>query len=91
MRPASAFIAGDLYKIHHNTFEAGWQAPIGIRSRPVTGAYINNNIFMSDSIDTSGGVPVWQRAYTFGNMFVTNNYWKGTLYTGDKIVWYYHP
>ena len=46
---------------------------------------------MGDSTDTSGGVPVWQRAVTWGNMFVTNNYWKGTLYTGDKIVWYLHP
>ena len=86
-----AFIAGNLYKIHHNTFEAGQQAPIGIRSRPVTGAYIYNNIFMSDSTDTIGGVPVWQRAVTWGNMFVTNNYWKGTLYSGDEIVWYLHP
>jgi len=87
----SAFIAGDLYKIHHNTFEAGQQASIGIRSRPVTGAYIFNNIFMSDSMDTDGGVPVWQRAVTWGNMFVTNNYWKGRLYAGDEIVWYLHP
>ena len=88
---SSAFIAGNLYKIHHNTFEAGQQASIGIRSRPVTGAYIYNNIFMGDSSDTDGGVPVWQRAVTWGNMFVTNNYWKGTLYSGDKIVWYLHP
>jgi hypothetical protein len=88
---SSAFIAGDLYKIHHNTFEAGQQAPIGIRSRPVTGAYIYNNIFVGASADTFGGVPVWQRAYSLGNMFVTNNYWNGILYTGDEIVWYYHP
>jgi PKD repeat protein len=88
---SSVFIAGDLYKIHHNTFEPGQQAPIGIRSRPVTGAYIYNNIFMSASDDTEGGVPVWQRAVTWGNMFVTNNYWKGKLYSGNEIVWYYHP
>ena len=88
---SSAFIAGNLYKIHHNTFEAGQQASIGIRSRPVTGAYIYNNIFMGDTPDTLGGVPVWQRAVTWGNMFVSNNYWKGTLYTGDEIVWYLHP
>jgi PKD repeat protein len=88
---SSAFIAGNLYKIHHNTFEAGQQAAIGIRSRPVTGAYINNNIFVGATTDTDGGVPVWQRAVTWGNMFVSNNYWKGTLYTGDKIVWYLHP
>jgi PKD repeat protein len=85
------FIAGDLYRIHHNTFEPGQQAPIGIRSRPVTGAYIYNNVFKSASTDTSGGVPVWQRAVTWGNMFVTNNYWKDRLYAGDDIVWYLHP
>ncbi len=88
---SSLFIAGDLYKIHHNTFEPGPQAPIGIRSRPVTGAHIYNNIFMGDSTDTQNGVPVWQRAVTFGNMFVTDNYWEGTLYGGDEIVWYLHP
>jgi PKD repeat protein len=88
---SSRFIAGNVYRIHHNTFEAGQQAPIGIRSRPVTGAYIYNNVFMSASTDTSGGVPVWQRAVTWGNMFVTNNYWKGRLYAGDDIVWYLHP
>jgi PKD repeat protein len=88
---SSRFIAGNVYRIHHNTFEAGQQAPIGIRSRPVTGAYIYNNVFMSSSTDTSGGVPVWQRAVTWGNMFVTNNYWKGKLYTDDDIVWYLHP
>ena len=87
----SAFLAGNLCKIHNKTFEAGQQAAIGIRLRPVTGAYIYNNLFMADSTDTSGGVLVWQRAVTWGNMFVTNNYWKGTMYTGDKIVWYLHP
>jgi hypothetical protein len=85
------FIAGDLYKIHHNTFQGGPQASVGIRSRPVTGAYINNNIFNDVIGDTEGGVPIFQRAYTFGNMFVTNNYWEGVLYSGDSIVWYYHP
>ena len=87
------FIAGDLYRIHHNTFEpgGGQQACIGIRSRPVTGAYIDHNDFMGVTGDTEGGVPIWQRAYAFGNMFVTDNYWNGTLYAGDEIVWYYHP
>jgi len=81
--------AGNLYKIHHNTFQDGngKMASIAIRQRPVTGMYIDHNVFETISNATEGGVPIWERDSN-QNMFVTNNYWNGTLYSDDEIVSY---
>jgi hypothetical protein len=87
--------AGDAYHIHHNTFHdngAGVQRmlPIEISEKPTTGAYIYNNNFEGESI--AGGyytVPIRQMAFsTFGNMFVTNNYWADQIVPDDSIVMY---
>jgi PKD repeat protein len=85
--------AGDKYLIHHNTFRdgtginGGKLAGVGIRQRPTTGVYIDHNLFEAVSTETEGGVPVWERD-SDENMFVTDNYWDGTLYADDEIVWY---
>ncbi len=82
--------AGDLYKIHHNTFKDGngKMASIAIRQRPTTGMYIDHNLFETISNATNGGVPIWERDST-QNMFATNNKWMGKLYTSNSgIVWF---
>ncbi|MFA5332765.1 MAG: PKD domain-containing protein [Methanoregula sp.] len=82
--------AGNLYKIHHNTFKNGngKMASIAIRQRPVTGIYIDHNVFETISNATNGGVPIWERDST-QNMFATNNMWMGKLYpTNSGIVWF---
>ena len=82
--------AGNLYRIHHNTFKNGngKLASIAIRQRPVTGMYIYNNVFETISNATNGGVPIWERDST-QNMFATNNMWMGKLYpTNSGIVWF---
>ena len=80
--------AGNLYKIHHNTFQDGngKLASIAIRQRPVTGMYIDHNVFETVSDATDGGVPIWERDSS-QNMFATNNKWMGKLYpTNSGIV-----
>ena len=82
--------AGNLYRIHHNTFKDGngKMASIAIRQRPVTGIYIYNNVFETISNATNGGVPIWERDST-QNMFATNNKWMGKSYTSNSgIVWF---
>ncbi len=82
--------AGNLYKIHHNTFKDGngKLASIAIRQRPTTGMYIDHNLFETISNATNGGVPIWERDST-QNMFATNNKWMGKLYTSNSgIVWF---
>jgi hypothetical protein len=83
--------AGNLYRIHHNTFQDGngKMASIAIRHRPVTGMYIYNNLFETDSNATINGEPIWQRGST-ENLFATNNKWLGKLYpTNSGIVLYW--
>jgi len=81
----SSSIAGNLYKIHHNTFETTEVECIGIRATPTTGMYIDHNIF-----NVPPGKPVFKKSYN-GNslrMFVTSNFWNGVLYKSDEIVDY---
>ncbi|WP_292491240.1 carbohydrate-binding protein [Methanoculleus sp. 10] len=63
-------IAGDLIKIHHNTFlatEPYTAYPIAIRGKPRVGAYIDHNWFYYTQ-----SPPVWQ-IYEVGNVYVTDN------------------
>ena len=81
----SSSIAGNLYKIHHNTFETTEVECIGIRATPTTGIYIDHNVF-----NVPPGRPVFKKSYN-GNslrMFVTSNFWNGVLYKSDEIVDY---
>jgi PKD repeat protein len=87
--------AGDTFLIHHNTFRKATDggrilASVAIRQRPTTGIYIDHNLFEAVSTETDDGKPIWERD-SEENMFVTNNYWNGTLYAGDEIVWYLYP
>jgi len=59
---------------------------------PKTGMYIDHNIINSVASDTgvTGDKPIFQTSAGTGNMFVTDNYWKGILYsTDDGLVVYY--
>jgi hypothetical protein len=85
-------LAGNLYKIHHNTVDGGVVAMVQVRGKPKTGMYIDHNIINSIASDT--GVienrPIFQTSAGTGNMFVTRNYWLGILYPTDSgIVVYY--
>jgi hypothetical protein len=60
--------AGDLIRIHHNSF-LGVEQGIVIRGRPMTGAYIDHNCFGQSS---SAGTAIIQR-YFFGNLFASDN------------------
>jgi hypothetical protein len=60
--------AGDLIRIHHNSF-LGTEQGIVIRGRPMTGAYIDHNCFGQSS---SAGTAIIQR-YFFGNLVASDN------------------
>jgi hypothetical protein len=82
--------AGDWVKIHHNTFtkirsEAGnLRTAIGIRGRPLTGAYIYNNVFYTLDSEYNQIIQSLQNNTDYGRMFVgTNKY--GTL-TDEKYT-----
>jgi PKD repeat protein len=85
-------LAGNLFKIHHNTIDGGIIAMLQVRGKPKTGMYVYNNVINSVASDTgvTGDKPIFQTSAGTGNMFVTQNYWKDTLYpTDDGIVEYY--
>jgi len=67
-------IAGNEYKIHHNTFEATKLYSVGIRAMPEKGVWIDHNIFNSTF------TPVFQRGnypdgvfVGYGRVYVTRN------------------
>ncbi len=85
-------LAGNQFKIHHNTIDGGIIAMLQVRGMPQTGMYVDHNIINSVASDTgvTGNKPIFQTSAGTGNMFVTQNYWKGTLYQTDNgIVVYY--
>jgi hypothetical protein len=85
-------LAGNLFKIHHNTVDGGVVAMVQVRGKPKTGMYIDHNIINSIASDTGvvGDRPIFQTSAGTGNMFVTRNYWLGMLYPTDSgIVVYY--
>jgi hypothetical protein len=85
-------LAGNLFKIHHNTIDGGVIAMVQVRGKPETGMYVDHNVINSVATDTGvpGGKPIFQTSAGTGNMFVTRNYWLGTLYPTDSgIVVYY--
>jgi hypothetical protein len=61
--------AGDLIRIHHNSFPGTDQPAIVIRGRPVTGAYIDHNCFR---LQASSGIAILQRFF-FGNLYASDN------------------
>ncbi|HEU5057340.1 MAG TPA: VCBS repeat-containing protein [Kofleriaceae bacterium] len=61
--------AGDLIRIHHNSFPGTSQPAIVIRGRPMTGAYVDHNCFR---VQQSSGIAIVQR-YFFGNLFAADN------------------
>ena len=82
--------AGAKYLIHHNTVDTGIVATVHIRARPTIGVYVDHNIINARATDTGvpGGLPIYQ-TNSNQNLFVTNNYWMGTLYPASNgIVWY---
>ena len=82
--------AGAKFLIHHNTVDKGVVATVHIRARPTTGCYVYNNIINAKATDTGvpGGLPVFE-TNSNQNMFCTNNYWMGTLFSGNTgIIWY---
>jgi PKD repeat protein len=85
-------LAGNLFKIHHNTIDGGVIAMLQVRGVPKTGMYVDHNIINSVASDTgvSGNRPIFQTSAGTGKMFVTQNYWQGKLYPTDSgIVVYY--
>jgi hypothetical protein len=72
--PAS--IAGNLYKIHHNTVYVTNQEAVGIRAIPIQGVYIDHNIFQWRDQDSP---PVYQRgnyddfSLGYGGIYMTQN------------------
>jgi PKD repeat protein len=85
-------LAGNLFKIHHNTIDGGVVAALQVRGMPKTGMYVDHNIINSVASDTgvTGNRPIFQTSAGTGNMFVTQNYWQGKLYPTDSgIVVYY--
>jgi PKD repeat protein len=82
--------AGAKFLIHHNTVDTGTVATVHIRARPTIGMYVDHNIINARDVENGvpGGLPIYQ-TNSNQNMFVTNNYWMGTVYpTSNGIVWY---
>ena len=80
-------IAGDLYKIHHNTVTITNDVAVGIRGIPNRGVWIDHNRFewfINDGVNYS---PVLQ-ACGKGNIFMTKNM-ISSVYYEDLIVYYY--
>jgi hypothetical protein len=61
-------IAGNEYKIHHNTFELTDMYSVGIRAVPEKGVWIDHNIFKN------ANPPVFQKGPAgYGRIFMTDN------------------
>jgi hypothetical protein len=75
---------GDTYRMHHNTFDLTDVWCIGLQSSGHKSTYIDHNVFT-----TSFGCdePIFQHGTE--NLYVSNNYCNGDLYTDDSIVGYY--
>jgi hypothetical protein len=69
-------IAGDLIKIHHNTFKATGVPAVVIRGQPQKSAQIYNNWFLHSSLDKAV-----RQINAAGNMNVYQN-----QYTADRIL-----
>jgi hypothetical protein len=72
--------AGNLIRIHHNSF-LGTEQGVVIRGRPVTGAYIDHNCFGQSS---SAGTAIIQR-YFFGNLFASSNLYSQASPTCHQV------
>jgi hypothetical protein len=65
-------IAGDTYKIHHNTVLATDNFAVGIRAVPTTGVWVDHNRFQINTRYGGNDPPVYQSGGN-GRMFVTQN------------------
>ena len=65
-------IAGDSYKIHHNTVMVSDNFAVGIRAVPVQGVWIDHNRFQTNSRYGQNDPPVYQSGGN-GRMFMTQN------------------
>ncbi len=63
-----ADVAGDVIKVHHNTFRPTNYPAVRVRGRPETGCWVNNNWFYEQDNDT-----VVEQINARGNMFISNN------------------
>jgi hypothetical protein len=88
--------AGSTFNISYNSFKASGDdqllLPIQISEKPLVDMTISHNIFEGSTIMGGGyyTAPVRQLVdVTFGNLTVSDNYWKDTLYpTNTSIVMY---
>ena len=82
-------IAGNEYKIHHNTFLASKLPALGIRGKPITGVYVNNNIFTSSWMNEGVLRVGFQRSDGHGaylNVFMTNNMVSGVAEATSRLA-----
>ena len=82
-------IAGTSYKIHHNTFLASKLPALGIRGKPITGVYVNNNIFTSSWMNEGVLRVGFQRNDGHGaylNVFMTNNMISGVAEATSRLA-----
>lgn len=73
--------AGDLIRIHHNSF-LGTVEGVVIRGRPLTGATIDHNCFGQSS---SAGTAIIQR-YFYGNLVAANNLYSQSSPTCHQVT-----
>ena len=77
-------IAGNKYLIHHNTFETSKLYALGIRGMPITGVYVDHNVFKNAFEGQVG----FQRASNgvYAHVFMTNNMVSGVLETTSTLM-----
>jgi hypothetical protein len=84
----STRIAGDSYKIHHNTVNITNDVTVGIRGVPARGVWIDHNSFQWFTEEGKNYSPVLQ-ACGKGNIFMTKNMISSVYYEG--LIVYYYP
>jgi hypothetical protein len=77
-------IAGNEYKIHHNTFEVTKLYALGIRGVPLKGVNVDHNVFKT----SFSGYVGFQRASNgvYANVFMTNNMVSGVLQSTSSLL-----
>jgi len=86
INPASGqSIAGDTYKIHHNTVLVTNKFAVGIRAVPVKGVWIDHNGFQWYDNNGRDESPVYQSGGS-GRIYMTQN-----LIGSDKVLYAQGP
>ena len=86
--------SGARYEVYQNSFEGGHNVAVHQRGLPSDGMYIYNNDILVDGAYTGSNLnyPIYQTYQNvpgYGNVYVTYNRYKGTVYNGGQGIFEY--